>query len=176
MLQDAGVVRHRWTFLLARALKRGRMLQAGEYRFDRNRRRRSRSSTASRAATSSIYELVVPEGKNMFDIAAAADSFGLFPAAQFLQAARNPAMIRDLDPQAPTLEGYLFPNTYKARPPHHAGAAVPDHDRPSSAKSGAALNAEAGVHETVTLASLVEKEGKLRRGAAADRRGVRATG
>jgi UPF0755 protein len=59
------------------------------------------------------YELVVPEGKNMFDIAAAVERLGVFSAERFLEAARSPALIRDLDPQAPTLEGYLFPNTYR---------------------------------------------------------------
>ncbi|MGB7722255.1 MAG: aminodeoxychorismate lyase, partial [Bryobacteraceae bacterium] len=34
MLARAGVVRSRWDFLLARLVKRGRVLQAGEYRFD----------------------------------------------------------------------------------------------------------------------------------------------
>jgi len=31
---------------------------------------------------------------------------------EFLTAARDPALIHDLDPRAPSLEGYLFPNTY----------------------------------------------------------------
>ena len=59
------------------------------------------------------YSLTVPEGWNMFDIAQAAGRFGVFSAAQFLRAARDPSSIRDLDPQAPSLEGYLFPETYR---------------------------------------------------------------
>ena len=47
------------------------------------------------------YELVVPEGKNMFDIGALAEQLGLFPAERFLAAARDPSMIRDLDPEHP---------------------------------------------------------------------------
>jgi len=35
MLAEAGVVSSRWDFLLARVVERGRVLQAGEYRFDR---------------------------------------------------------------------------------------------------------------------------------------------
>ena len=34
-------------------------------------------------------------------------------AADFIAAAKDPSLIRDLDPQAPTLEGYLFPSTYR---------------------------------------------------------------
>ena len=37
---------------------------------------------------------------------------GTMKPATFLAAARNPALIRDLDPMAPSLEGYLFPNKY----------------------------------------------------------------
>ena len=106
------------------------------------------------------YELVVPEGRNLFDIAAAAEQLGLFPAAKFLEAARNPALIRDLDPQAPTLEGYLFPDTYKLS--RHTTP-----DRLCRLMTGKfrdawrSLQHHGRVHRTVTLASLVEKEGKL---------------
>src|ERR1019366_9513577 len=111
-LAKAGVVRSRWDFLLARVASRTRVLQAGEYRFDRAA---SPMEVVRRIARGDIfyYELVVPEGRNLFDIAAAVEQLGLFPAPKFLEAARDPALIRDLDPQAPTLEGYLFPDTYK---------------------------------------------------------------
>jgi UPF0755 protein len=106
------------------------------------------------------YELVVPEGRNMFDIAGAVEQLGLFPAKTFLQAARNPAPIRDLDPEAPTLEGYLFPDTYRL-----SRKTTPDQlCRVMTGKfrdAWRSLHTEADVHRTVTLASLVEKEGKL---------------
>ena len=76
VLAAAGVVRARWDFLLARLASAGRVLQAGEYRFNQRRHRRWRSSTASRAATSSTSSWWCPEGKNMFDIAAAAEQLG----------------------------------------------------------------------------------------------------
>jgi UPF0755 protein len=159
MLEEAGVVRSRWDFLLARAARRGRKLQAGEYRFDG-------AATAvevfARIARGDVfyYELVVPEGWNMFDIAAAAEKLGLFPRDRFLAAARDPAMIRDLDPRAPTLEGYLFPDTYKL-----SRRTTPEQlCRIMTARFRAAwrdLRPEAGAHQTVTLASLVEKESKV---------------
>jgi UPF0755 protein len=158
LLADAGVVRTRYDFLLARLAERGRVLQAGEYRFNHAA---SAVEVFDRIARGDIFafELVVPEGKNMFDIAAIAEQLGLFPAAKFLEAARNPAMIRDLDPQAPTLEGYLFPNTYKLS--RHTTP-----DRLCHIMTGKfrdvwkGLKTSADVHRTVTLASLVEKEGK----------------
>ena len=158
-LVQAGVVRSRWDFLLARVASRTRILQAGEYRFNRAA---SPLEVVSRIARGDIfyYELVIPEGRNLFDIGAAAEQLGLFPAAKLLEAARNPALIRDLDPQAPTLEGYLFPDTYKLS--RHT---TPDRlCRLMTGKFREAwrsLHTTADVHRTVTLASLVEKEGKL---------------
>lgn len=158
LLAEAGVVRSPYDFLIARAVERGRVLQAGEYRFNRAS---SPIEVADRIARGDIFylDLVVPEGKNMFDIAAAAEQLGVFSAADFLKAARNPALIRDLDPEAPTLEGYLFPNTYRVN-----RGATPE--RLCQIMTGKfrevwkGLKANADVHRTVTLASLVEKESK----------------
>ena len=158
-LANAGVVRSRWDFLLARVVSRIRVLQAGEYRFDRAA---SPVEVVRRISRGDIfyYELVVPEGRNLFDIAAAAEQLGLSPAARFLEAARSPTLVRDLDPQAPTLEGYLFPDTYK----------LGRHTTPEGLcrlmtgkfrDAWRSLHTTAGVHRTITLASLVEKEGKL---------------
>ena len=158
-LANAGVVRSRWDFLLARAINREGVLQAGEYRFNRAA---TPSEIVSRIRRGDVffYELGVPEGKNMFDIGAAVEELGLFKSADFLRAAHDPAPIHDLDPKAPTLEGYLFPDTYKlSRHTTPEGLC-----RLMSAKFRAAwngLHTTANVHDTVTLASLVEKEGKL---------------
>ena len=122
------MVRSRWDFLLARVASRSRVLQAGEYRFDRAA---SPMEVVRRIARGDIfyYELVVPEGKNMFDIAAAAEQLGLFPAAEFLEAARDPALIRDLDPQAPIARRLPLSGHLQAEPPHHAGSPLPPDDR-----------------------------------------------
>ena len=75
----------------------GRVLQAGEYRFEHAA---SALDVVDRIERGDIfyYTLVAPEGKNMFDLAQLAAQLGLFNADAFLTAARNPAMIRDLDP------------------------------------------------------------------------------
>src|SRR5207253_931963 len=59
------------------------------------------------------YELTVPEGHNMFDIATSVDHLGFLKGADFLQIAKSPVLIQDLAPEAPSLEGYLFPSTYR---------------------------------------------------------------
>ncbi|HLY16077.1 MAG TPA: endolytic transglycosylase MltG [Bryobacteraceae bacterium] len=159
LLQNAGVIRHTWTFLATRILRRNATLQAGEYRFTQPA---APWEVFDRIARGDIfyYQLVVPEGKNMFDIAAAAEALGLFPAPQFLDAARDPKLVRDLDPQAPTLEGYLFPNTYRLGR-HTTPAALCQLMTGKFREVWRSLHSDASVHDTITLASLVEKEGKL---------------
>ena len=83
ILANNGVVRSRYDFLLARMTERGRVLKAGEYRFDHPA---SPIEVFDRLARGDVFalELVVPEGKNMFDIAVAAEQLKLFSAAEFL--------------------------------------------------------------------------------------------
>lgn len=168
-LVSAGVVSSRWDFLLARIAERGRVLKAGEYRFARAA---SPIEVYSRIARGDIfyYELHVPEGRNMFDIAASVEKLGLFSADSFLEAAQNPSLIRDLDRRAPTLEGYLFPDTYKLRPHSQASrvlTAMVRRHRQVFEELRAANPTVANYLRTklkfddaaiVTLASIVEKE------------------
>ena len=159
LLVNAGVVRSRLAFLAARLVGFGRVLQAGEYRFARPA---SPVEVYGRIARGDVFyvELVVPEGKNIFDIAGLVEQTGLIQGDQFLAAARNPAMIRDLDPQAPSLEGYLFPDTYRLN--HHTTAEKLCHTMTGKFREvWAGLKTGVDVHRTVTLASMVEKESKV---------------
>jgi len=158
-LERARVVASRWDFWMARLLKRGRVLQAGEYAFSRPA---SALEVFGRIARGDVfyYELTVPEGRNMFDIAAEVEQLGVFSAAAFLKAAADPTLIRDLDPKAPSLEGYLFPSTYRLdhrTTPEQLCRMMTGRFR----VAWQGLGADAPVHDTVTLASLVEKEGKV---------------
>jgi UPF0755 protein len=159
LLANAGVLRSRWDFLAARAVQRGRVLQAGEYRFDHAA---SPLEVVDRIARGDVfyYTLVAPEGKNMFDLAQLAAQLRLFTADAFLAAARNPAMVRDLDPAAPSLEGYLFPNTYKLSR-HATAEALCRMMTGKFREVWRGLGGGDDPHATVTLASMVEREAKL---------------
>jgi UPF0755 protein len=111
-LADAGVVRYAWQFWLARATHPRAKLQAGEYRFDQAA---SASEVFSRLGRGDVFyfSFTVPEGSNMFDIARLVESEKIMPAKDFLQAAEDPEMIHDVAPGAKTLEGFLFPSTYR---------------------------------------------------------------
>src|SRR5260370_37275984 len=94
----------------------------------------------------------------MFDIASAVDEAGLGKRDDFLKVVRTEtALVRDLDPSARSLEGYLFPDTYhftRTQSMHDMAAAMVRRFRQASGEIG--LNQD--VHLIVTMASLVEKE------------------
>ncbi len=156
-LEDAGVIRGKWGFMLARALSMRANLQAGEYRFDRPM---SVLDVYGKIARGEIFyhELRVPEGANMFDIAAKLEELGLMKNSEFLRAARNPGPIHDIAPAAPSLEGYLFPSTYRFRKRTTAEQVA----REMTAQFRKVWSEVGGgaedVNRMVTLASLVEKE------------------
>jgi UPF0755 protein len=158
-LQRDGVVKASWMFLAARALHPGAKLQAGEYRFDHPM---SALEVYRKIAKGDIFYFVVtvPEGQNMFDIATTVARFGTITEAQFLKAARDASSILDLDPNATTLEGYLWPDTYRIVRTTTAAqlCSAMTHKFRSQWKN---LNVHADVHKTVTLASLVEREARI---------------
>ena len=162
LLSQNGVVRSRFAFeALSRSRKR-RTLEAGEYFFDNPV---TSLEVFDTLANGRVYvkELVIPEGFTMFDIADLAASEGFMTRDEFLSAARDPSPIRDLAPDAPSLEGFLFPATYEF-PRHMTGKDMTASmvKRFKQVWSGLPVPAEPTPHKTVqdvvTLASLVERE------------------
>lgn len=156
MLESAGVVRSRYAFDLVRTWKRG-TLRAGEYRFDHPV---TVVEVYSRIERGDVYTkaVTIPEGSSMFDVAARLEQAGFGPQQQFLaEAARQTALVTDLDPTAKSLEGFLFPDTY-----HFSPKATPDQIVTVMVKRFRQVAGQVGltdnVHKTVTLASLVERE------------------
>jgi UPF0755 protein len=155
-LEAAGVVRTRYAFDLVRAYHHG-TLQAGTYRFDHPI---TPIDIYSMIAHGEVYTktITVPEGANIFDIAARVEQAGLGTRQDFLAAAvQQTALIADLDPTAKSLEGYLFPDTYRLSPTLTAAqvaAAMVKRFRQAAAQIGLTGN----VHRVVTIASLVERE------------------
>ncbi len=155
-LKKAGVIRSESAFLFWRYLKKDKSLKAGEYAFEHPA---NAPEVFDRIARGDIYfhTVVVPEGFNIFDIATALETAGLGSKDEFLQAARNSAMVRDLDPQAPSLEGYLFPDTYhftRTQSARDIFGAMVHRFRQAAREVGLATN----FHQFVTMASIVEKE------------------
>ncbi len=155
-LESAGVVRSRYAFDLVRWY-RYRTLQAGTYRFDHQA---PVTEVYARIARGDVYTiaLAIPEGSNIFDIAARVEHAGLGTRQSFLHAAMSHSdLVADLDPGAKSLEGYLFPDTYRFPPTITAGqmvAAMVKRFRTAAAQMGLNQN----VQQVVTIASLIERE------------------
>lgn len=160
LLADAGVIRGGWQFLAVRVLRPRATLKAGEYLFQRPA---SAWVIFDRIARGDVFfqSIVVPEGQTIFDIADQLAARKIMDRALFLAAAHDPTLIRDLDPRAPTLEGYLFPDTYHF--PRHTTAAqlckLMTEQFRKAWEQVAVLGAD--IHDTVTLASMVEKEARV---------------
>lgn len=161
-LAREGVLYSRWPFLLYAYAQPFRTLKAGEYVFDRPL---SAAAVFGKIARGEVhlYALTIPEGWTRWDIADQVAHLQLASREAFLAAAENPELVRDLAPQATTLEGYLFPDTYYfARPADPAAMArtMVEHFRrvygPLQAKP--TLADTFTPHQLVTVASLVEKE------------------
>jgi UPF0755 protein len=161
-LTAAGVLRGSLPFLAWHATRPTRpKLKAGEYRFEGALDFRD---VYRKIARGEIYyhPVSVPEGYNMFDIAAAVERAGLVKAGAFLAEARNPALIADMAPEARSLEGFLFPDTYlfqRRTTPHEMVAAMTGRFRQvyrDLAKNDPPLKDR--VLAVTTIASLVEKE------------------
>ncbi len=157
-LAQAGAVRYPWQFLLVRLLRGSARLQAGEYRFAQPD---SAWHLFDRIERGDVfyYELTVPEGSNVYDIATEVDRLGFLSGGDFLKAAHNPALIHDLAPDAPTLEGYLFPSTYHVTR-HTSVQQLCRMMTSEFRRQWHSQNAptRVDVNRVVTMASMVEKE------------------
>lgn len=156
-LKSAGVIRNPLAFVLWHRVHRKQSLKAGEYLFDKAA---NPLQIHDRLVRGDIYvhTVVIPEGYTIFDIAKAIEDADLGSSQQFLQVASSEVgLISDLSPDAKSLEGYLFPNTYEFTRTQSmkdmAGAMVKQF-RLVALQIGLTLD----VQKTVNMASIIEKE------------------
>ena len=159
-LQRAGVVRSRYAFALVRAIKGG-TLKAGEYRFNHPA---NLTEVYTRIERGDVFTIAVtiPEGYNIFDIAAAFANAGIAHRDAFLQAERQQTdLIADLSPSAASLEGFLYPDTYRfprTATPQSILAVMVRRFRQAAAQLELSPDSGRSVAQIVTMASLIEKE------------------
>lgn len=162
-LVDAGVVRDQLMYRTALWMSgSARRLKAGEYRFDRPM---TPMEVLDKIARGEVFviPLTFPEGLTIAEMAAIFEAHGFGPGSAFEAAAKDPAPAHGLDPDAPDLEGYLFPETYPL--PRRTDASklarlmVARFERVFSTELRAAAAARGlSARQAVTLASMVEKE------------------
>jgi UPF0755 protein len=170
-LKSAGIIRSEQAFVLWHYCHRRRPLEAGEYLFEKPA---NIIDLQKRLRRGDVYfhTVVVPEGFTMFDIARAVEAAGLGPAADFLKVAQSDtALIADIAPSAPSLEGYLFPDTYqfsRMQTMPEMVAAMVKQFRQVARQIGLVSPTDTGVavithislpvQPTVIMASIIEKE------------------
>jgi UPF0755 protein len=168
MLESSGVVRSAIAFEIYARRHPRRSLEAGEYFFDHAA---SSRDVFWKLAKGDVYQtpFTVREGETLFDIAHDLEVGHFLSADDFVKAASDPMMVRDIDPHARTLEGFLFPATYEL--PRHpvavelTAAMVKKFKEqwarispPMTGDDKTRLSSGYPISSIVTLASLVERE------------------
>ena len=168
MLEAAHVIQDAGSFaLVGRFSRQWGKIKAGEYRVSPG----MSPLEIFGVITSGIsigHPVTIREGENMYEIAADLEHKGLVKAAHFLALARSPALMQSLgiatvDRPVPSLEGYLFPETYffnKSLSAEDMIRQMVRHFYQAWGEPEVTRAKELGLsrHEMITLASMIEKE------------------
>ncbi len=161
-LEAAGLVRSRLAVeALGRLLGVADELRSGEYALSANL---SPAEILERIVAGRVrtLEVVIPEGLTAAEIAARLEDAGLADAEAFLAVVRDAELPAALGVEGGSLEGYLFPETYHlARgldPREIARTFVAEFLGAWRSLEADARARGLSMRETVTLASIVEKE------------------
>jgi UPF0755 protein len=165
-LEQAGLIRHRWMFVLYLSwLQPGPHVQAGEYLL-RATMSPVQIATVLRQGQVQQHTLTIPEGSTLRDIATLVAAQELGQPDVLLRLAHDATFIASLGLEASSLEGYVFPDTYHL--PRTLGERAlltlmvetlrRNYSPPIATK---AQQLGLSQHEVLTLASLIEKEAQF---------------
>ncbi len=113
ILDDAGLIRKRpYFWVLALGKQSAHQIRAGEYEFSGNL---SPAEILKKLVRGEIkdYPVTLPEDLTVRDIAQRLLSFRLIHEQEFMDLATDPAFLASLGIEGESIEGYLFPDTYK---------------------------------------------------------------
>jgi UPF0755 protein len=165
-LAHAGVISWPALFrIYARLQGRDRRIQAGTYLLQRNLSWND-ALGALHNGRNRINKVTIPEGYSLAQILPLLQRVLHVPAESLDAAVRDSALRAQLHVPTPTLEGYLFPDTYLLLPGTSARQAVGEmvkrFEREWTHRDDAQL-AALGLtrHQVMTMASIVEKEAKV---------------
>ncbi len=163
MLERERLVKSSFAFIiLAKSQSADRKVHAGEYELNAGM---TLAEILSKLLSSQVllHPVTIPEGLTLTQIASLLSQQGLIDQTEFLRLGKDRTYIASLGIKADTLEGYLYPNTYKF---------------PRNVKTREVLTAmveqlrevlrpdllarmqelKMTMHEVLTLASVIEKE------------------
>lgn len=163
-LEERGVITNRWLFL-AYNLIEGKKLKAGEYDFPDGL---SMPQVYRKLAKGDVitYMVRMIEGWNMMQLMREISSAPYaWPTIgkEFLEVCKDPVFLSGYGIEAPSCEGYLFPDTYMIQRPKTAAAVAKRlldeyKHRISPEMKSEAANVGLTWPQVMTLASIVEKE------------------
>jgi UPF0755 protein len=137
-------------------------IRAGEYELKKNMSIAEILKVISEGKVK-LHKIVIPEGFTLLQIAEIVDSSGITGGRPFLETASDITFIGKLGINADSLEGYLFPETYffpKNTSPEKIiramTAGVFSIFTPDIVRKAKSMGFT--IHETLTLASIIEKE------------------
>ncbi len=162
-LSDEGVVRSRASFV-GLSLARGsvRRLKAGEYEAPKGA---STLEVLRLLETGRVKQHMVlhPEGATTAELAGALEAEGLARADDVIRAASDAKLLQTLGLEGPSVEGYLFPDTYQFVRGMSADEILTRMVQRLRTKLTPEMQAEARrrgltTHQLLTLASIIERE------------------
>jgi UPF0755 protein len=163
-LQSDGIIRDEYLPLIyMKVVRHGDSLKAGVYEFSKPL---SAADVLDKLIRGDVIARMVTirEGLDRFAIGNvfADESFG--KGRDWNKLTADPELVRDLAPDATSLEGYLFPDTYKLNPgtpPRAIVQTMVQNFRRHFGNEMAYITTGLNLEQTVTLASIVETEAKL---------------
>ncbi len=163
ILREGGILPHPPVFrALVLLTFSGRRLHYGEYAFPTPP---SAFEAWRRLVRGDVikYEVTVPPGANIYDVAKSLEENRLVTAEAFLAAATSPAVLQRLGIPGESVEGYLFPDRYTfvkpVTPEEIIELMVRQFRRKVPADAEKRAREEGlSLHQVVTIASIIEKE------------------
>lgn len=163
LLKESGVIRSPGKFVLAvRVLRLTEKLQAGTYEFGPSLSELE-VLMAVRYGEIAGRSVTIPEGYRASQIAALLEGVLEIDAGEFMELVHDPDFMNALGVTAPSLEGYLHPDTYRMRLDTTSREAIVAMVGETSRFMDASVVARAetlgmSVHEVLSLAAIIESE------------------
>jgi len=163
LLEREGLIKNRFVFvLIGKSQSADRKVQAGEYELNPGM---TPAEILSKLLNGEVllHPLTIPEGLTITQIADVVPQQGLTDRVEFLRLAKDREFVASLGIKAETLEGYLYPDTYKFPRPIEAREVLIAMVEQLRQVVGPDLLArmqelKMTMHEVLTLASIIEKE------------------
>jgi peptidoglycan lytic transglycosylase G len=163
LLERERLIKSRSAFILfGKAQSADRKIHAGEYELNPSM---VPAEILSKLLSGQVvlHPITIPEGLTISQIADLLAQHGVVDREELLRLTKDKAFIASLGIKADTLEGYLYPNTYKFPrevKPKEIVVTMVDHLRQvfGPELQARAQDLKMTVHEVLTLASVIEKE------------------